>query len=169
MRKSFFLTLFAMMAMLVSAQNRIPGTNVQFSLPEGEWKYLQTTKVDKNTNVYLYSYLARNVVDSKGDTILPYVRIYVRKNYSPSAIELAAERWMQQPFQSLFEYTTGLPGDGGIGYIGAYNNSMDGKDYVFRMIYFKEKNTAIEFRVETTRDTYEQFDALFEAIVTSVK
>ena len=167
MRKTLVLTLLTLLALAASAQIRIPDSKVVFTLPEGEWKYLQTTKVDKNTTVYLYSYMASNVIDSQGDTIIPHLKVYVRRNYQHSAIDLATDRWMQQPFQSLDEYTDGLPAPG-IGYIGAYTNPLEKKDCVFRMIYFKEKNTAFEFRAETTADTYKQFDDMFEQIIRSV-
>lgn len=167
--KHTLLILFSLMALMASAQIRVPGTKVEFTLPEGQWKYLQTTKVDRNTNVYLYSYCGSLVLDAQGDTVLPFVRIYVRKNYTNAAFDLAADRWAEQPFQSLDEYTDGLPSDDGIGYIGAHTNLQDQKDYLFRMVYFKEKNTAIEFRTETTRDTYDRFDDVFKSIIESIE
>ena len=167
--KKTLLLLFSLLALAASAQIRIPGTKVEFSLPEGQWKYLQTTKVDRNTNVYLYSYCAESVVDSKGDTVLPFIRIYVRKNYPHAAFDLAADRWADQPFQSLDEWTEGLPSPDGIGYIGAHTGVQDQVEYLFRMVYFKEKSTAVEFRLETTRDTYERFDPVFKEIIESIE
>lgn len=55
MRKTILLSLMLSFATLLVAQIKVPGTNVQFSFPNGGWKYLQTTTVDKNTTVYLYS------------------------------------------------------------------------------------------------------------------
>lgn len=174
MRKHIFVILFALIGLCGSAQNNgqnvqitLPGTHVEFSLPQHEWKYLQTTNVDKNTTVYLYSYMARNVLDEKGDTIIPYLRIYVKKNYSSSVYDLTWERYQNQPFQSLDEFTEGIP-NSGLGYIGAYNSPYDRKDYQFRMVYFKDRNTAFEFRAETSLDTYEEFDEMFTNILNSV-
>lgn len=168
MRKIVFLALFAMLGLMATAQIKIPGTNVEFTLPEGEWKYLQTTNVDKNTNVYLYSYMRRNVLDANNDTIIPFLRVYVHKNYANSIYDLAYDRSVQQPFQSLDEFSEGVPNEG-IGYIGAYTSPRDGKDYIFRMIYFKDKNTIYEFRAETTIDTYKDFEGMFADIIKSVK
>lgn len=162
------LALVLAFAMTGRSQIHVPDTPVSFDFPHGGWKYLQTISVDKNTTAYLYSYCNRYVVDSKGDTILPHLRIYVRKNYSGSALELAYERHCRQPFQPLNEYMDGLPGSEGIGYIGAYSNFDDHKDYQFKMIYFKVKNTIYEFRLETTRDTYETFEPEFDEILNSI-
>ena len=63
---------------------------------------------------------------------------------------------------------TGLPTSEGMGYVGAYNSYSDNKDYQFRMIYFKDKNTAFEFRAETTLDTYDAFDKEFHDIMQSI-
>lgn len=164
----WLLTFLFLGTLTATAQMKIPGTHVHFTLPEGEWKYLQTTTVDKNTTVYLYSYNDHYVIDSVGDTIIPFIRIYVRKNYSGSAYELAYSRYLSQPFQSLDEYVEGLPSSDGIGYLGAYTNEQDGKDYEFRMIYFKEGKTVFEFRLETSRDNYDDFSEQFEAILQSI-
>ena len=120
MRKSIFLFVFvAVMALCGRAQITVPGTNVSFAFPNGGWKYLQTLTIDKNTVAYLYSYCGKFVLDSKGDTILPHLRIYVKKNYEGSALEMAYLRYLNQPFQSLTETVEGLPGSGGISYVGA--------------------------------------------------
>lgn len=168
MRKLFTTLVLVMIAAAAAAQIKVPGTNVEFNLPTNEWKYLQTTKVDKNTNVYLYSYNARNVIDQEGDTIIPFLRIYVRKNYTKSVYDLAYDRFTAQPFQALDEYTEGLP-NSGIGYIGAYSSAYDEKDHQFRMIYFKDRNTALEFRAETTVDTYNDFADTFKKILESIQ
>lgn len=161
--------LFAAVATAAEAQIKIPGTKVSFQFPNGGWKYLHTTKVDDNTSVYLYSYNERYVIDSVGDTVLPFMRIYVHRNYQGSAYEAAYSRFLSQPFQSLDEYVDGLPSAGGIGYLGAYTNETDGKDYEFRMIYFKERSTLLEIRLETTRDNYDDFEEEFKSILRSVK
>ncbi len=170
MKKSTLWTLMLLLlgSMTATAQMKIPGTHVHFTLPANEWKYLQTTEVDKNTTVYLYSYNDHYVVDSVGDTIIPFIRIYVRKNYKATAYELAYSRFLSQPFQSLDEYVEGLPSPDGIGYLGAYTSEQDGKDYEFRMVYFKDGNTAVEFRLETSRDNYDDFSEQFESILQSL-
>lgn|SRR5574344_434357 len=168
MRKRLLLIIFATFSTLTFAQIKIPNTNVEFQFPNNNWKYLQTTNVDKNTTVYLYACPARITVDAEGDTTLPFLRIYVVKSYNKSVYELAYDRYMQQPFQSLDEYTEGVPSEG-IGYLGAYTNSQEEKDYEFRMIYFKDRSTAVEFRLETSLDNFSQEDAEFKSIIESVK
>jgi len=150
--------------MAVSAQINIPQTHFSFSFPQGGWKYLQTTPVDKNTTVYLYSYNDHYVIDNAGDTIIPFMRIYVRKNYTGSVYDLAYNRFMSQPFQSLNEFNLSKPAEGTLGYWGAYTSDEDGKDYEFMMYYFKEKNTIFEVRLETSRDNYEEFEQQFKDI-----
>lgn len=145
-------------------QIHIPNTNVTIDLPSNEWNYLKTIRIDDNTDIYLYIYTDQPVVDSTGDTILPFLRVYVHRNYSGSAYELAYERFLLQPFQSMQEYADGLP-SAGIGYVGAYRSREDQKDYQFRMIYFKDKNTGVEIRMETTGDTYARFDKRFDQIL----
>ena len=68
------------------------------------------------------------------------------------------------------DYTTGLglPKTGGMGYIGAYTNVNDKRDYQFRMVYFKVQNTIVEFRLETTKATYPQMAKEFESILGSL-
>lgn len=169
MRKIFLTLVFLLAGLLASAQISLPGTNLSFDFPSNGWKYLQTTNVDKNVTVYLYSYKASNVVDSVGDTVIPFMRIYVRKNYTGSVYDLAYSRFMTQPFQALDEYSEGLPAPGGLGYVGAYNDNSDGKDYMFRMIYFKDKNTIFEIRMETTLDTYPAMEEEFLSVLQTIK
>ena len=157
-----------MLSFSAMSQLRIPGTHVTFEFPNSDWKYLQTLSPSKNVAIYVYYYDGRAIIDGKGDTVSPFMRIYVSRNYADSPYDLAYERYTQQPFQSLIETTEGLPSDG-IGYIGAYTNPSDSKDYQFRMIYFKERNNALEIRIETTRDTFEQLDDEFARIMNSVK
>lgn len=162
--------LFGVMAAnTVQAQVAIPGTKVQYKFPS-KWKYLSSEKVDANTTQFLYYYNAK-VVASKGDTTLPFLRIYVRKNYTKSVYDFVFERYSREPYQSLDDYTQGLglPKTGGMGYVGAYTNLKDKKDYQFRMVYFKVQNTIVEFRLETTRATYPQMEKEFEAILRSIK
>ena len=122
-------------------------------------------------DVYLYCYTGHVVVDSEGDTILPFLRIYVNKNYSGDLYELVYNRYVTQPYQSLKEYSKGdgLPSSGGIGYIGAYTNPADQKDYQFYMTYFTNNKTAVEFRLETTKDTFDDMDFEFKDILGSIK
>lgn len=153
-------------ATIASAQIKIPETNVSFTFPSKGWKYLQTNKLSNNTVIYLYSYAADYVIDNTGDTILPFMRIYVRKNYDGTVYDLAYSRFMVQPFQSLDE----IPhGNGGLEYLGAYTNEDDGKDYEFRMLYIKDRNTVLEIRLECTVDNFEDFEKEFTEIINSVK
>ena len=169
MRKTILLSLFVIaLAFCGRGQITVPNTSVSFSFPNGGWKYLQTLTVDKNTVAYLYSYCGRYVLDSKGDTILPHLRIYVKKNYDGTPLEMAYLRYLNQPFQSLSESVEGIPGSGGIAYVGAYNNLDDHKDYKFQMMYFMVKNTVFEFRIETSLDTYPQFEKEFSEIMKSI-
>ena len=157
-----------MLGGVAQAQVSIPGTKVKFSFPS-KWKYLNTEKVDANTQRYLYYYTDK-VVASKGDTTLPFLRIYVRKNYTAPIFDFVFERYSKEPYQSLSDYTEGLglPKSGGMGYVGAYTNVQDKKDYQFRMVYFKAQNTVVEFRLETTRATYQQMEKEFIAILKSL-
>ena len=77
------------------AQVGIPGTRIQYKFPS-KWKYLSSQKIDANTMQYLYCYTAKTIV-SKGDTALPFLRIYVRKNYTPSVYEFVFERYNKEP------------------------------------------------------------------------
>lgn len=168
-----FLVLAALMAVTVaaSAQVRIPGTNVQFRLNNDDWRYLRTFEDADGANIYLYCYTGEVVVDSEGDTVLPFLRIYVNENYDGGVYEMAYERYMEQPFQSLDEYTKGpgLPKSGGIGYVGAYTNPTDQKDYQFMMTYFSDKGVMVEFRLETTTDTFGELEFEFRDILGSIK
>lgn len=153
----------------LQAQVAIPGTKVQYTFPS-KWKYLSSQKVDANTTQYLYCYNAKAIV-SKGDTALPFLRIFVRKNYTKTLYDFVFARYSREPYQSLDDYTTGLglPKTGGMGYVGAYTNVKDKKDYQFRMVYFMVQNTIVEFRLETTRATYPQMEKEFESILKSLK
>ena len=151
------------------AQVAIPGTKVQYTFPS-KWKYLSTEKIDANTTQYLYFYSAKAIA-SKGDTTLPFLRIVVRKNYTGPIYNFVFDRYNREPYESLSDYTQGLglPRSGGMGYVGAYTNVKDKKDYQFRMVYFKVQNTIVEFRLETTRATYAQMEKEFESILKSLK
>ena len=154
-----------------SAQMRIPGTNVQFRLNADDWRYMRTFEMGDGGDVYLYCYTGEVMVDSEGDTVLPFLRIYVNENYDGDVYELAYERYMEQPFQSLDEYTKGpgLPKSGGLGYVGAYTNPSDQKDYQFFMTYFSDKGVMVEFRLETTTDTFGDMEFEFRDVLGSIK
>lgn len=158
-------------ATVASAQLTIPGTNVTYRLNNEDWRYLRTFELAEGGDVYLYCYTGHVLVDMEGDTVLPFLRIYVNRNYDGDLYDLAYERYEAQPFQSLKEYSkgNGLPSDGGIGYIGAYTNPSDQKDYQFFMTYFKDKGTSVEFRLETTKDTFEEMEFEFTDILSSIK
>jgi hypothetical protein len=165
-RKTFILILLLSIATVAGAQIKIPETNVSFNFPSKGWKYLQTSKPSNNSVIYLYSYSGDYVIDSQGDTIIPFLRIYVRKNYDGTVYDLAYSRFMVQPFQSLDEK---LHSNGILEYLGAYTNEDDGKDYEFKMAYVKDRNTMLEIRLECTVDNFDDFDKDFTDIINSIK
>jgi hypothetical protein len=170
--KKLFLTMLLLAAATVaSAQLTIPGTDITYRLNSEDWRYLRTFELAEGGDVYLYCYTGHVLVDMEGDTVLPFLRIYVNKDYDGDLYELAYERYEAQPFQSLKEYTKGegIPSKGGIGYIGAYTNPTDQKDYQFYMTYFKDRGTSVEFRLETTKDTFDEMDFEFKDILSSIK
>ncbi|MBP5677032.1 MAG: hypothetical protein J6W88_00885 [Bacteroidales bacterium] len=171
MRKSVLVLLLLLSSLVASAQLVIPGTGVTFSLKQNEWLYMRTLEMDGGAEMYLYCYTGKVVVDQVGDTVLPFLRIYVNSDYAGDVYELAYERYMQQPFQSVKEYTQGigLPRSGGLGYEGAYTNPTDQKDYRFMMTYFKDRGAAVEFRLETTKDTYDDMLPVFKSVMSSLK
>jgi len=170
-KKLILTALMVVVAGIASAQLTIPGTNITYRLNSEDWRYLRTFELAEGGDVYLYCYTGHVLVDMEGDTVLPFLRIYVNKDYDGDLYELAYERYEAQPFQSLKEYTKGegLPSKGGIGYIGAYTNPTDRKDYQFYMTYFKDRGTSVEFRLETTKDTFEEMDFEFKDILSSIK
>ncbi len=170
-KKLILTVLMVVVAGIASAQLTIPGTNITYRLNSEDWRYLRTFELAEGGDVYLYCYTGHVLVDMEGDTVLPFLRIYVNKDYDGDLYELAYERYEAQPFQSLKEYTKGegLPSKGGIGYIGAYTNPTDQKDYQFYMTYFKDRGTSVEFRLETTKDTFEEMDFEFKDILSSIK
>jgi hypothetical protein len=169
--KTLMLAMLLAMAGTAAAQVNIPGTNVSFRINNDDWRYLRTFKLDDGADVYLYYYVGRTLVDMEGDTVLPCLRIYVNEGYEGDVYELAYERYLLQPFQSVDEYThgPGLPKSGGIGYMGAYTNPASQKDYQFLMTYFKDRGTAVEFRLETTKDTFEEMAFEFRDILGTLK
>lgn len=167
MKKYVLFIALAISFMGVFAQVRIPDGNFSFELPKG-WKYLSTNKVDNRTKVYLYS--AQEIV-SNGDTTLPFLRIYVRTSAkNKTAMELSIDRFMEQPFQALEEYTEGLylPTKDAIAYLGANRDEVDGTENQFYILYFMHKNTAIEFRLQSTMATFDRVKAEFETILKSI-
>lgn len=170
-KKLILTALMVVVVGIASAQLTIPGTNITYRLNSEDWRYLRTFELAEGGDVYLYCYTGHVLVDMEGDTVLPFLRIYVNKDYDGDLYELAYERYEAQPFQSLKEYTKGegLPSKGGIGYIGAYTNPTDRKDYQFYMTYFKDRGTSVEFRLETTKDTFDEMDFEFKDILSSIK
>ena len=170
-KKLILTALMVVVAGIASAQLTIPGTNITYRLNSEDWRYLRTFELAEGGDVYLYCYTGHVLVDMEGDTVMPFLRIYVNKDYDGDLYELAYERYEAQPFQSLKEYTKGegLPSKGGIGYIGAYTNPTERKDYQFYMTYFKDRGTSVEFRLETTKDTFEEMDFEFKDILSSIK
>ena len=169
MKKNLLLILLVIFSLSAMAQNRIPKSNVSFGFPNGGWKYLNTIEIDESSKVYLYCYSEKTVIDAIGDTILPYMKIYVTRDYTDELFNLVYKRYEGNPYQTIEEYTEGLPSADGIGYKAIYKNMKDNKDYMFNMIYFKDKKTSIEIRLETTKDTYNQFEQDFKDILSTVK
>ena len=173
--KRFVQIVFLAAAMAVSSLTRaqvgIPGTQVTFRLNGEDWRYLRTFRHADGADVYLYCYVGQVIIDGEGDTVLPFLRIYVNEGYDGDVYEMAYDRYMQQPFQSLDEYThgPGLPKRGGLGYVGAYTNPGDQKDYQFKMTYFRDGDVMVEFRLETTKDTFEEMEFEFNDILESLK
>lgn len=169
--KIFVMSLLLAVSAVATAQIGIPGTQVTFRLNGDDWRYLRTFQLDDGADVYLYCYVGQLLLDDEGDTVLPFLRIYVQEDYDGDVYELAYERYMQQPFQSLNEYThgPGLPKRGGLGYVGAYTNPSDQKDYQFMMTYFKDSDATVEFRLETTKDTFQEMEFEFNDILESIK
>lgn len=168
------LLLTAAMIMLgttATGQIKIPGTTVSFELDASSWNYLRTFELDDGAEIYLYYYIGQEMIDSEGDTVLPFLRIYVNDDYDGDIYQLAYERYLLQPFQSVDEYThgPGLPRNGGLGYMGAYTNPTEQKDYQFYMTYFKSGGSVVEFRLETTKDTFEDMEMEFKNILNTVK
>ncbi len=169
MKNKISAVLFLMLAMSVSAQIRLPNSHFNFDFPEGGWKYLQTTNVDENTTIYLYSRTVC-VLSKKNDTVLPFLRIYVKKNTGNStAMDFALRRFMKQPFVVVEEFTASqfLPTEDAIGYIGQYTDKS-GMQCQFYMIYFVYKKTLVEFRLETSLDTFNQLKEEFEQILNTI-
>lgn len=154
-----------------AAQINIPGTHVSFKLDPDNWRYLRTFQLDDDADIYLYYYAGEVIVDSEGDTVLPSLRIYVHPDYDGDLYQLVFDRYMVQPYQAAREYThgPGLPKSGGIGYMGAYTNPSEQKDYQFLMTYFKSDGAAVEFRLETTMDTFEEMEQEFKNILSTIK
>ncbi len=167
MKKHILFIALAMSFVGLFAQVRIPDGNFSFELPKG-WKYLSTNKVDNRTKVYLY---ASQEIASSSDTTLPFLRIYVRTSTkNKTAMELSIDRFMEQPFQTLEEYTEGLylPTKDAIAYLGVNRDEVDGTENQFYILYFMHKNTAIEFRLQSTMATFEQVKTEFENILKSI-
>ncbi|MCR4659444.1 MAG: hypothetical protein K5650_04015 [Bacteroidales bacterium] len=170
MKHLFLAALMLAGTLAASAQIEIPGTKASCSLSGEKWKFLRTINVDKNTNVYLFSYKAELLVDADGEETLPYLKIFVRKNYRKSIYEMVYDRYVQQPYQAIEEYSSGngLPDKGGLGYVGIYTNPQDDKIYMFNMNCWLEGTTAIEFRLETTQNNYEHMKPEFMSILNSI-
>lgn len=171
MKKLIAIVGLLLMAATASAQLSIPGTKFTFKLNNEDWRYLRTYELPEGGNVYLYCYTGQMLLDAEGDTVLPFLSIYVNKGYEGDLYEFVYERYMAQPYQAADEYSKGpgLPSTGGLGYMGAYTNPKDGKDYQFYMTYFKDRRVMVEFRLETTKDTFKEMDFEFKDILESVK
>ena len=162
--------IMVVMTLAASAQMTIPGTKITYDIDADDWKFLKTIDVDKNTKVYLFSYKAELLVDADGEETLPYLKIFVQKNYKKSVYELVYERYLQQPYQAIDEYSSGygLPEKGGLGYVGIYTNLQDDKIYMFRMNYCITAGTAVEFRIETTQNNYSHLESKIAEIFNSI-
>lgn len=170
-RQWLLLAALLLTSAVAAAQINIPGTPYSFELDNSEWRYLQTLKLDDGANVHVYSYVGETLLEADGDTALPFLRIYINTNYSGDVYQLAYDRFIKQPFQSLNEFTKGpgLPRSGGLGYEGIYTNPSDDKDYRFLMTYFKDRRTIVEFRLETSRGTFARMEPKFKAVLSTIK
>ena len=150
---------------------KIPGTESSLTLTEGNWNYLRTFKLDDGADIYVYYYSKATILDRNGDTVLPCLRIYVNKKYSGDIYSLIYDRYMTQPYQSLREYMhgPGLPKSGGLGYVGAYTNPTERRDYELMMTYFKSGAAFVELRLETTADTFKKMEGEFTNVLNSLK
>ncbi len=151
------------------AQITLPQSNFQFTLPEGKWKYLETVNVDANTHVYLYSSVP--VVSKDNDTTLPFLRVYVKNNIGKdNSVDFAMRRFMKQPFIIVDDFYESplLPCKDAIGYVGLYKDDDSAKRNKFYMLYFVNKSTLVEFRLETTEESFAQKQAEFEQIMKSI-
>ena len=154
----------------IFAQITIPQSYFEFTLTEGRWKYLETVDVDANTHVYLFSSIP--VVSKDNDTTLPFLRIYVKNNIGKdNSMDFAMRRFMQQPFIIVDEFSTSpyLPCKDAIGYVGLYKDDDSAKRNKFYMIYFVNKSTLVEFRLETTEESFAQKQPEFEQIMKTIK
>lgn len=150
---------------------KIPGTEASLTFAADSWRYLRTFTLDDGADIYVYYYTKQTIIDTDGDTVLPCLRIYVNKKFSNDIYSLVFQRYMLQPYQSLKEYThgLGLPSSGGLGYVGAYTNPTEHKDYEFMMTYFKSGTAYVELRLETTKDTYPVMETEFRNVLKSLK
>ena len=81
LRRWLALTALLVMAGAATAQINIPGTSVSFQLDNNEWRYLRTFKTDDGATSYYYCYIGEVLLDDNGDTVLPFLRIYVKDGY----------------------------------------------------------------------------------------
>ena len=154
-----------------AAQLTIPHTTVQFRLNTDDWRYLRTMTDEAGGETYLYCYVGEVLVGSKGDTALPTLRIYVLPRCREDIYDLVADRWEQQPYQQVGELPDGIgkPRKGGMGLMAAYTSLADKRDYQFYVSYFKDKSVCVEFRLETTKDTFKKMDFEFSDILGTLK
>ena len=171
MAKAVVLAVMILGELAAMAQISIPGTGFSFRLNGDDWSFVRNYKLKDGADIYLYCYTREVLIDAEGDTALPFLRIYVNTAYEGDVYELAYDRFEQQPFQSIDEYTSGpgLPKSGGLGYVGAYTNPNDEKDYEFLMTYFQDKKGIVEFRLETSLDTFDDMEFEFRDILSSIK
>lgn len=175
MRKKLLLAtlLLTVMASLTTAmaQTTIPGTSVRFKLNNQDWRYLRTLNTDDGGQLSIYCYVGEMIVDMEGDTVLPFLRIYTVSDYDGTLYDLVSDRWEQQPYQTVSEFRkgAGIPRKGGLGFMAAYTNPSDQKDYQFLMTYFEDKGTLVEFRLETTKDTFNEMEFEFRDILGTLK
>lgn len=160
-----------LMAGVATAQLNIQGTRYSFELNNEDWRYLRTFDMGDGSTTYLYCYVGEVLFDEAGDTVLPFLRVYVKQNYADDLYQFIYERYEDQPYQSLNEWTKGLglPKNGGLGYEGIYTHPTERRDYRFMMTYFRDKRTVVEFRLETTRETYEDMEVKFRNVLSTIK
>ena len=90
--KILFTAILLAVTTAATAQIGIPGTQVTFRLNSDDWRYLRTFQLDDGADVYLYCYVGQLILDDEGDTVLPFLRIYVNEDFDGDVYELAYDR-----------------------------------------------------------------------------
>ncbi|MBR1798966.1 MAG: hypothetical protein IJ761_03585 [Bacteroidales bacterium] len=151
------------------AQLSIPATRLQFNLNADSWRYVRTLDIDDHSTIYLYCYTGEILTDADGDTTLPVLRIYVDSQDYDDLLDFVYQRYEVQPYQTLEEAPLRSIKQENINHIGIYTSPTSKKDFQFMATYIKDRKTYIEFRLETSADTFEEMETIFQNITNSIK